>query len=74
MLNTEIELLYEQMQPCAQEFLLGIARKYARRWPLPAPLPSPPLLPRVLDGRLDKVDNVINGAFPVRVREVVDGK
>jgi hypothetical protein len=73
--KAEIVTLCDQMQPCAQEFVRDLARKYAHRWPAAPPSSSPaPVLPTGRKVRLDQVDNIINGAFPVSVREVVDGQ
>lgn len=72
-LPSEIMALFEQMQPCAQAFILDLARKYVLRWPL-APPSSLPLRPRLVEVHLNQVDNVINGPFPVQVRKVIDSK
>jgi hypothetical protein len=69
----ELQELYANMQPCARQVLLELARKYAHRWPAQENKGL-----RLLGGAnlvevaLYNIDNVIDGAPPVGVRKSVN--
>lgn len=72
---SEIEVLCSKMQPCAQKLMLDLARKYVSRWPAQAPQPLRlALVPSGVKVNLDKIDNVIDGAFAVPISEPINCK
>lgn len=71
---SELETLCAQMQPCAQELMLDLARKYAKRWPAQAPSSRLALVPNLVKPTLHDVDHVIDGTLAVFVGKAINGQ